>query len=76
LINLLRELPQTMLVSTHDMPMVKELFPRMVIMDEGRIVADGPSSAILADSGLLESHGLEAPWMKGRSWRMDRLIQS
>jgi cobalt/nickel transport system ATP-binding protein len=61
LIHLLRELPLTMLVSTHDMPMVKELFPRMVVMDEGRIVADGPSDSILANAELLEAHGLEAP---------------
>ena len=41
LINLLHDLPITMLVSTHDMLMVRELFPRMVIMDKGEIVADG-----------------------------------
>lgn len=62
LINLLRELPLTMLVSTHDMLMVRELFPRMVIMDEGRIVADGPTDLLFDDVGLLEAHGLERPW--------------
>ncbi|RMD50090.1 MAG: ABC transporter ATP-binding protein, partial [Candidatus Thermofonsia bacterium] len=36
LINLLAELPLTMLVSTHDMAMVKDLFPRMIVMDEGQ----------------------------------------
>ena len=41
LINLLRELDLTMLVSTHDMAMVAELFPRIVIMDGGLIVAEG-----------------------------------
>lgn len=61
LINLLRDLPLTMLVSTHDMLMVRELFPRMVIMDEGRIVADGPTESLLDDVALLESHGLERP---------------
>jgi len=61
LINLLRELPQTMLVSTHDILMVRELFPRTVIMDQGRVVADGPTSQILTDATLLEAHGLEAP---------------
>ncbi|MGQ9501711.1 MAG: energy-coupling factor ABC transporter ATP-binding protein [Anaerolineae bacterium] len=60
LINLLRNLPITMLASTHDMLMVRELFPRMIIMDEGRIVADGPTSELLAQSELLEAHGLEA----------------
>ncbi len=62
LINLLRELPLTMLVSSHDMLMVRELFPRMVIMDEGRIVADGPTEALMADTQLLEAHGLERPY--------------
>ncbi len=61
LIHLLRRLPLTMLVSTHDMLMVRELFPRMVIMDEGRIVADGPTDRLMADTALLEAHGLEAP---------------
>jgi len=59
LIELLRELPQTMLVSTHDLSMVGELFSRTVVMDEGRIVADGPTETILADAELLAAHGLE-----------------
>ena len=61
LINLLRTLPQTIIASTHDLHFVNELFPRMVVMDQGRIVADGPTAALLADSALLESHGLERP---------------
>jgi len=59
LINLLRELPQTMLVSTHDLRLVQELFPRTVIMDDGRIVADGPTDRLLNDEALLHAHGLE-----------------
>jgi cobalt/nickel transport system ATP-binding protein len=59
LINLLRRIPLTMLVSTHDMALARDLFPRMIIMDEGRIVADGPTPALLADARLLEAHGLE-----------------
>jgi cobalt/nickel transport system ATP-binding protein len=58
LIRLLRELPQTMLVSTHDMLMVSELFPRMIIMDEGRVVADGPTPALMANPDLLAAHGV------------------
>jgi cobalt/nickel transport system ATP-binding protein len=58
-INLLNELPLTMLVSTHDMLLVEELFPRMVIMDEGKIVADGPTDQLMGDAALLEAHGLE-----------------
>ena len=61
LINLLREMPITMLVSSHDLRMVNELFPRMIIMDEGRIVADGLTSELMEDEALLEAHGLEKP---------------
>ena len=62
LINLLRELSITMLVSTHDLRMVQELFPRVVIMDEGEIVADGPTSELLENEAMLEAHGLERPY--------------
>jgi cobalt/nickel transport system ATP-binding protein len=62
LINLLDELPLTMLVSTHDMPLVKDLFPRMVILDQGRIVADGPTNVLMEDRELLDAHGLERPF--------------
>lgn len=61
LINLLHDLPITMLVSSHDLYMVKELFPRTVIMDHGEIVADGPTQELLADEKLLVAHGLEKP---------------
>ena len=61
LITLLRGLEPTMLVSTHDMRLVQEVFPRTVVVDDGAIVADGPTAQILADATLLEQHGLEAP---------------
>lgn len=59
LIHLLATLPQTMLVSTHDMLLVRELFERMVIMDDGQVVADGLTAELLDDVDLLEAHGLE-----------------
>ncbi len=59
LIELLRELPQTMIVATHDLPLVREFLPRTVIMDGGQIVADGRTEEILTDQALLEAHGLE-----------------
>ncbi len=61
LIRLLDSMPQTMIVSTHDLLMVRDLFPRMVILDRGRVVADGPSADLLRDRALLETHGLELP---------------
>ncbi len=63
LIQLLDQLDVTMLVSTHDMLLVYELFPRMIIMDEGHIVADGLTGELLQDGALLERHGLERPFV-------------
>ena len=50
-----------MLVSTHDMALVKELFPRTIVMDDGRVLADGLTMEILEDEELLTAHGLEKP---------------
>ena len=61
LIRLLRSLPQSMLVSTHDMRMVSEVFTRTIVLDGGAIVYDGPTDDILHDAAMLERYGLEAP---------------
>lgn len=61
LIGLLQGLDHTLLVSTHDMRLVAECFARTIVMDDGRIVGDGPTAAILDDDALLETHGLERP---------------
>ncbi|WP_422927199.1 energy-coupling factor ABC transporter ATP-binding protein [Singulisphaera sp. PoT] len=60
-IALLRSLPSTKLIATHDLEMVLELCDRTLILDEGRVVAGGPTRTILGDPGLLEAHGLEMP---------------
>jgi cobalt/nickel transport system ATP-binding protein len=61
LIQLLRSLTQTMLVASHDMRLVWELCPRTVILDGGRLVAEGPTADLLRDKTLMERHGLEVP---------------
>lgn len=55
---LLRELSQTLLVATHDLELVGRVCRRVVVLDEGRIVADGSAAEILADRDLLERHGV------------------
>ena len=47
---------------THDLLYALQLCPRSVIMDDGRIVADGPTRKILADADLLAAHRLELPY--------------
>jgi cobalt transport protein ATP-binding subunit len=54
--------PETLLVSTHDLAMVAETLPRTAIIDDGAVVADGPSAELLRDEALLEAHGLESPY--------------
>ena len=51
----------TTLIVTHDLLYALQLCPRSVIMDGGRIVADGPTRQILADAELLAAHRLELP---------------
>ncbi|NMC54554.1 MAG: ABC transporter ATP-binding protein [Chloroflexi bacterium] len=58
LIHLLKEMPQTMLVATHDLALARDLLPRMVLLHKGRIVADGPTEKLLDDEALLLANGL------------------
>ena len=58
---LIRDLPATKLIATHDLEMVVELCPRSIVLDSGLVVADGPSRLLLADESLMELHGLETP---------------
>ncbi len=58
---LIRELPATKLIATHDLEMVLELCERVILLDGGKIVADGPTREILGNADLIEKHGLEMP---------------
>jgi cobalt/nickel transport system ATP-binding protein len=62
LAEILRSLPVTLLMVTHDLPYALELCDRSVILDEGRIVADAPTRELLADADLLAAHRLELPY--------------
>jgi energy-coupling factor transporter ATP-binding protein EcfA2 len=61
LIQILRGLSCTKLIATHDLELVLEICPRTVLLDGGRVVADGKSEVILGDTALMEAHGLEEP---------------
>ena len=61
IIRLLRSLPQSQIIATHDMALAWELCQRVFIMDEGRILAQGAAQEVLSNQRLLEEHGLELP---------------
>lgn len=55
-------LGRTMLMVTHDLPYALQLCPRSVILDDGVVVADGPTQELLRDDALLARHRLELPF--------------
>ena len=67
MVDLLSSLDSTLLIATHDMELAWRLCDRAVILDGGRIVADGRSADIMTDPELLESLGLELPPSQARS---------
>ncbi len=60
-INTIRELPQTKLITSHDLDMILDTCERVILLDGGQIVADGPAEVILRDKALLEGHRMELP---------------
>jgi energy-coupling factor transporter ATP-binding protein EcfA2 len=69
LLGLLQRLDCAQLVATHDLELLLELCPRTILLDQGRVCADGPTHQLLADATLLAAHGLEVPpSLRRRSW--------
>jgi len=58
---LLRRIPITKLIATHDLELVVELCSRVVVLDAGAIVAEGPTVELLSDEDLMLRHHLERP---------------
>ena len=58
---ILKALPVTKIIATHDLEMVVELCSRTIVLDEGRVVADGPTRELLGNEELMLRQGLEKP---------------
>jgi cobalt/nickel transport system ATP-binding protein len=58
---LLRQIPATKLIATHDLELAVELCSRAIVLDRGQVVADGPTDQLLNDEALMLAHGLERP---------------
>ena len=61
LIGLLQGTDQALLIASHDLELVLELCPRVILLDTGRIIADGPARTVLGDAALMARHGQEVP---------------
>jgi cobalt/nickel transport system ATP-binding protein len=62
LIRLLGELGGTQVIASHDLDMILDTCRRVLLLDHGRLLADGPAAEVLADASLMEAHGLEVPY--------------
>jgi len=58
LMKLLKSLPVTRLIISHDLGMVKELCDRSIVFNKGSIIADGATKEILGNHQLLADNGL------------------
>ena len=61
-IRTIRELPQTKLITSHDLDMILDTCDRVILLSDGKIAADGPADKILRDRELLEAHRMELPF--------------
>jgi energy-coupling factor transport system ATP-binding protein len=73
----------TLIMVSHHLDELAQVVERMVLLEEGRIVADGPTQRVLSDGQLLRSIGLDVPQtvalleaLRQRGWqvRSDRLL--
>ena len=61
LIKLLSGLAQTLIIATCNMNLAAALADRVILLDKGRIIADGNAKKIMSDAKLMTEHGLEVP---------------
>ena len=62
IINTIRDLKQTKLITSHDLDMILDTCDRVILLSNGRIVADGKADEILRDKELLEANRMELPF--------------
>ena len=60
-INAVNSLPQTRLITSHDLDMILDTCSRVILLDKGKIIAEGRAEDILSDRQLLEAHRMELP---------------
>ena len=61
IINTIRKLPQTKIITSHDLDMILDTCTRVILIGGGTVAADGPAEEILTNKKLLETYRLELP---------------
>lgn len=60
-INTIRGLKQTKIITSHDLDMIMDTCDRVILISKGKIVADGSAGDILSNKELLEANRMELP---------------
>lgn len=68
LIYLLRSLPLTQVIATHDLDLAVELCTRTVVLSQGHVVFDGPTETVMSQADFLDHHALEVPLSYSRPY--------
>jgi cobalt/nickel transport system ATP-binding protein len=61
LIEFLRQAEHAFIIASHDLEFLLEVCHRIILLDGGRIIADGPPHEVMSNATLMEAHGLERP---------------
>jgi cobalt/nickel transport system ATP-binding protein len=61
LIEFLQQADHAFIIASHDLEFLLEVCDRVILLDEGRLIADSPSRSVMSDDALMQAHGLERP---------------
>lgn len=59
--NTIKDMDNTKLIASHDLDMILELCDRVLLIADGKLIADDDANVILTDKELLEANRLELP---------------
>ncbi|MCM1984273.1 energy-coupling factor ABC transporter ATP-binding protein [Lyngbya confervoides] len=61
LIHFLQGSRETLVIASHDLEFLLEVCDRVILVDDGVVVADGEIRQVMRNQSLMEAHGLEKP---------------
>jgi cobalt/nickel transport system ATP-binding protein len=65
-VDLLLDRPETMILATHDLEVAAAVCRRAIVLDSGRVAANGSVATLLEDEALLRANGLVDPLAPAR----------
>ena len=69
LIEFLQQADHAFIIASHDLEFLLEVCERIILLDEGRIIANGSPHEVMSNAELMEAHGLERPHSLTPHWK-------